>query len=117
MDSLIDSSNIDTSGQIIFKIINSGEPDISFVVTLNIDISDTIYPIINFYSDVNNNATYTFSPSRTSFRGDDGSNIFYTHIMIDQSEISNNPTRDLIPTAQAYDQVTNVVTESIDVDV
>ena len=114
----IDNDNLDTdslnnTGKIIFTVRNSNpiQSDESFNVIVNIDISDTIYPIINF-----SDTYYSFSSSSpTSFRGDDGNNIFYTHIMIKQSYISSNPTRDFTQDVLAYDQVTNVVDEEIDV--
>ena len=98
------SMNTDLSnntGQIIFTVINSAPTiDKSFNVIINIDISDTIYPKIEF----ENTETIDYTIDISNFRGSPTQSIFNTTISLNQSYIFDNPGNNLLPSAYSYDQ-------------
>jgi hypothetical protein len=110
------SMNTDLSsntGKIIFTVKNSTpDSDQSFNVTINIDVSDTIYPIIEFIDRTNPNINYIYNNPQ-HYRGTNNNNHFNTTIKLNQSYIRDNPEIDLSPNVNAYDQIDNIISENI----
>ena len=98
---ILDTSNLNTDGDISFTVFNSNPIQLGEKITVNfrIDISDTIYPSIDFN---------TPQPHQSSFHFPDpmiftkiNNNVY---VSIPQSVIKNNLTTNYTPNALFFDQ-------------
>ena len=104
---------IDASAQIIYTIVNAGDSDKSFAITVNLSVKDTVPPLMRFYHDESTDGTsaaYTITTdSSGGILDDDNDGCFRGEgnevtIKLGQSYIQGDSSANFLPKVGWYDQ-------------